>query len=308
MKAKTKPNTVNEAPRTLSLDVVVPNPLQPREYFNAEKMRQLRESIKSEGIMSPIIVMDNEDGSYMIIAGERRYRAAKELGHTEVPVIIEPRMDDMQMRVRQFQVEEYHEPWTPIERANAIIILAEGMGMTLPQVCTMLHVTPRDARRFIAFAELADKGAYVSSELPLEYVEGIKALKNSARIIASRELDSGMSHEDEKILEGRVIQMVKDGTVKNRSHIAKIGDAFKKEPEVLRKLLDVKQVITSPEQLFREAGAKGAHALRNTVYNAKYILSHGKVLIENFDVKITPEEFDIMMRARDMLNRIIDVA
>ncbi len=300
--------TKDESPRTLPIDVVVPNPLQPREYFNAEKMRQLRESIKSEGIMSPIIVMDNEDGSYTIIAGERRYRAAKELGHREVPVVIEPKMDDMQMRIRQFQVEEYHEPWTPIERAKAIIVLAEGMGMTLPQVCDMLHVTPRDARRFIAFAELADKQAYINSEIPLDYTEGIRALKNSARLVASRELDAGMSTQDERILESRVIEMVKSGTLKNKSHITKISDSFKKEPEVLRRLLDVEQVITSPEQLFREAKAKGAHALRNTVYNAKYIMQHGKTLLDNLDVKITPEEFDMLMRARDILNRIIDVA
>lgn len=294
--------------KTLPIDVVVANPLQPREYFNAEKMRQLRESIKSEGIMSPIIVMDNEDGSYMIIAGERRYRAAKELGHREVPVVIEPKMDDMQMRIRQFQVEEYHEPWTPIERAKAIIVLAEGMGMTLPQVCDMLHVTPRDARRFIAFAELADKGSYVSSEIPLDYTEGIKAFKNVARQTASRELDSGLSNQDEKILEGRIIEMVKSGTIKNRSHITKISDAIKKEPEVLKKLLDTNQEVDSPEQLFREAKAKGAHALRNTVFNSKYIIQHGKTLLANLDVKITPEEFDMIMRARDVLNNIIDVA
>ncbi len=294
--------------QVLPIDVVIPNPDQPREYFNAEKMFQLKESIRSEGIMSPIIVMDNEDGSYMIIAGERRYRAAKELGIREVPVVIEPHMDDMQMRVRQFQVEEYHEPWTPIERAKAIIVLAEGMNMTLQQVCEMLHVTQRDARRFIAFAELANKQAFVASEIPLDYTEGIKNLKNVARRVAATELDAGISHQDERVLEARVIEMVKSGTLKNRAHMTKITDSIKKEPEVLRRLLDETQVIESPEQLFRESNAKGAHALRNVTFNAKYIMQHGKVLLANMDVKVTPEEFDILMRARDMLNKIIDVA
>lgn len=294
--------------RTLPLDKIFPNPNQPREYFNAEKMFQIRESLRREGIISPLVVMDNEDGTYLIVDGERRYRAAKELGYTEVPVVIEPKMDDIAMRIRQFQVQQYHEEWTPIEKAKSIIVMAEALNMTLTDTCKMLGVTPRDIRTYVAFAELADKSAYLASQTPLSYVEGIKAFKAVVRRVASDELDAGLSHNDERILEGRIIEMIKNGTLKNKAHITKISDAVRKEPEVLKRLLDLNQTVDSPEQLFREAKAKGAHALRNTIYNARYITQHIKAFMEVMDVKVTPEEFDVLIRARDALTKLIDIA
>ncbi len=291
----------------LPIEKIFPNPHQPREYFNAEKMFQIRESLRREGIISPLVVMDNEDGTYMIIDGERRYRSAIELGYTELPVVIESKMDDVQMRIRQFQVQQYHEEWTPIEKAKSIIVMADALNMTLAGVCDMLGVTARDKRTYVAFAGLADKTNYLASETPLSYAEGIQGFKAVVRKVASEDLDSGLSHNDERILEGRIIEMIKNGTLKNRAHITKISDAVRKEPEVLKRLLDLNQIVESPEQLFREAKAKGAHALRNTVYNARYISQHIKTFMGNMDVKITPEEFDVLVRARDSLSRLIDI-
>jgi len=63
----------------LPIDKIFPDKAQPREYFAADKMLQVRESLAKEGMTTPIDVMDNEDGTYLIIDGERRYRAATEL-------------------------------------------------------------------------------------------------------------------------------------------------------------------------------------------------------------------------------------
>lgn len=295
-------------PTTLPIEKVLPDKSQPREYFNAQKMMQIRESIKAEGIAQPLDVMDNEDGTYLLIDGERRYRAAMELGLREIPVTINPKMTDEERFVRQFHMQEYREEWTPIEKAQSIVKIAETLGMTLEKTCEYLKVTPRDTRRYIAFALLADKPAYLESGVPLEYAESIKGMKAVARKVASDELDSGLSHNDERILEARVISMVQDGTIKNRAHITKISDSIRKEPEVLRKLLDTSIAVESPEALFREAKAKGAFALRNTVFSAKYIIQHGKVFLDNRDVKVSIEEYDTLGRARDMINRILDVA
>lgn len=293
---------------TLPIEKIIPDKAQPREYFNAQKMFQISESIKSEGITQPLDVMDNEDGTYLLIDGERRYRAATELGLREVPVTINPKMSDSERFVRQFHMQEYREEWTPVEKAQSIIKIAETLGMTLEKTCEYLKVSPRDTRRYVAFAMLADKPAYLDSGVPLEYAESIKGMKAVARKVASDELDSGLSHNDERVLESRVIEMVKSGTLKNRSHITKISDSIRKEPEVLRRLLDTTQTVDSPEQLFREAKAKGAHALRNIVYNARYIKQHGKMFLENNDVKVSVEEFDALASARDMLNRLLDAA
>jgi ParB/RepB/Spo0J family partition protein len=72
---------------------IVPNPTQARSYFNEEALQELAEDIKERGILEPLLVRVNQDEMYEIIAGERRYRAAKIAGLDEVPVIVKD-LDD----------------------------------------------------------------------------------------------------------------------------------------------------------------------------------------------------------------------
>ena len=78
----------HERVHKLALDVVAPRDDQPRSYFDEEALEQLAQSIREQGILQPIVVKQVEQNMYSIIAGERRWRAAKIAGLTEVPVII----------------------------------------------------------------------------------------------------------------------------------------------------------------------------------------------------------------------------
>ncbi|MFZ2330816.1 MAG: ParB/RepB/Spo0J family partition protein, partial [Atribacterota bacterium] len=71
----------------VDIDQLIPNLYQPRQDFNQEKIDELKESIKAHGIIQPIIVRESAQG-YEIVAGERRLKAAKELGLKKIPVII----------------------------------------------------------------------------------------------------------------------------------------------------------------------------------------------------------------------------
>jgi len=78
----------------MNIDQIVPSPLQPREYFDEEKIKELSDSIKENGIIQPLIVSKLPEGRFELVAGERRLRAARKAGMNEVPVIIrdlEPR-------------------------------------------------------------------------------------------------------------------------------------------------------------------------------------------------------------------------
>ena len=83
---ETKKDTSNK----IAIDQLIPNRYQPRKFFDEEKLNELSESIKERGIIQPIIVRNskNNKNEYEVIAGERRWRAAKKAGLTEVPVII----------------------------------------------------------------------------------------------------------------------------------------------------------------------------------------------------------------------------
>ncbi|MDE7256503.1 MAG: ParB/RepB/Spo0J family partition protein, partial [Clostridia bacterium] len=72
----------------MPLSKIYPNPNQPRKNFDEQALRELADSIKKHGVIMPIVVNDDHNGRYMIIAGERRYRATKLAGLSTIPVII----------------------------------------------------------------------------------------------------------------------------------------------------------------------------------------------------------------------------
>ena len=78
----------SEGVKTLRLSEIEPKADQPRKHFDEEALEQLADSIKQYGLLQPIIVKESSGGFYQIIAGERRWRASKMAGLTEVPVVI----------------------------------------------------------------------------------------------------------------------------------------------------------------------------------------------------------------------------
>lgn len=71
----------------LDIDQIEPNPYQPRKIFNEEKLNELSESIKQHGLLQPIVVL-NDDGKYILVAGERRLKASKMAGLDKIKAII----------------------------------------------------------------------------------------------------------------------------------------------------------------------------------------------------------------------------
>lgn len=82
---------------TISISLISPNPFQPRMDFNSEGIEELAKSIKEQGLLLPVVVRKNIDQKYQIVSGERRFRALKLLGETDVPVIIREDIDDKRM-------------------------------------------------------------------------------------------------------------------------------------------------------------------------------------------------------------------
>ncbi len=83
----------------VELNLIIPNPNQPRTSFNAEALEELSVSIKELGVISPITLRKNDDGTYQIIAGERRYRAAKMAGLERIPAYVKTAADEQVMEM-----------------------------------------------------------------------------------------------------------------------------------------------------------------------------------------------------------------
>jgi ParB family chromosome partitioning protein len=119
-------------PGHLPLSSIHANPMQPRTVFQADKLEELAASIHANGIIQPIIVRQHE-GSYQIIAGERRWRAAKLAGIAEVPVVIQdvaaPRMLELAL-IENIQREDLN----PIETAHAYERLSRELGLSHEEI------------------------------------------------------------------------------------------------------------------------------------------------------------------------------
>jgi len=118
----------------VSVDQVVPNPRQPREHFDEEALEELAASIREVGVLQPIVVGPADDSEvHVLVAGERRLRAARLAGLTEIPAMI--RATDDSTRLAEALIENVQrEDLGPLEEAAAYKGLMEDFGMTHEQV------------------------------------------------------------------------------------------------------------------------------------------------------------------------------
>ena len=115
------------------IDSVSPNPNQPRVHFDEETLAELAASIREIGVLQPVLARDLGDGRYQLVAGERRWRAARRAGLTTIPAIVR-RTDDLNS-IEQALVENLHrQDLTPLEEAAAYQQLIEDFGLTHEQV------------------------------------------------------------------------------------------------------------------------------------------------------------------------------
>lgn len=113
----------------LDINKIYPNPNQPRKHFDEEALQELASSIKTHGVIQPLVVNREADGKYMIIAGERRWRASNMAGHQKVPVVIK---NYTEKQIKEISIIEnlQREDLNPIEAARAIKQLMDEYNLT----------------------------------------------------------------------------------------------------------------------------------------------------------------------------------
>lgn len=120
----------------LKVSSIVPNRFQPRKTFNSERLKELKDSISEKGIIQPVIVRPVEDG-FELIAGERRLRAAQELGYEEIPAIIKDVTDADSLEIALIENIQ-REELNPVEEANAYMDLMQKFNFTQEEISKAL--------------------------------------------------------------------------------------------------------------------------------------------------------------------------
>ncbi len=179
---------------TLPMALVEPNPDQPRKVFDREAMEALKQSIATHGVITPITVRAAKDGYYQIIAGERRWRAARSIGLTEIPAMV-IEADDSQVMELALIENLQREDLNPIEEAEGYDVLIHRFGLTQEQVADRVGKSRpaiSNALRLLALPEEA-RDMVASGGLSPGHARAILAIQDESRRLEAIEQIAGMS-------------------------------------------------------------------------------------------------------------------
>jgi ParB family chromosome partitioning protein len=125
--------TREEELRELPVDLIAPSPTQPRRRFDQDALQALAGSLGERGVLQPVLVRPRPGGTYELVAGERRWRAAQIAGLTTIPALVRPRDDAEALELALIE-NMAREDLSPIEEARACAALVEELGLTREEV------------------------------------------------------------------------------------------------------------------------------------------------------------------------------
>lgn len=153
--AVTKTEVVKKVEQTLNINRIEPNKNQPRKEFNEDALQELADSIKQFGVIKPLVVVKRK-GYYELIAGERRWRAARLAGLKEVPVVIKD-YDDQQIVEIALIENIQREDLNPIEEAHAYERLIQEFNLTQDEVAERVSKSRTTVTNALRLLKLTEK-------------------------------------------------------------------------------------------------------------------------------------------------------
>jgi ParB family chromosome partitioning protein len=176
-KQQPEPATGGAGLLLVPIELIAPNPLQPRKTFNEASIDELARSVREHGIVQPLVVTRSGD-KYRLIAGERRYRAAQKVGLTRVPVVVKEEMgegDALQIAlIENIQREDLN----PIEEAQAYHQLHEEFGLTQEEIARRVGKERSTVANFLRLIKLPDpvKKLLASGQLSMGHARALLAV------------------------------------------------------------------------------------------------------------------------------------
>ncbi len=195
-----------EAPSEVDLDLLAPNPYQPRIAFDEERLDELTQSIRANGVIQPILVR-RRDGRFEIIAGERRWRAAQRAGLLKVPVVVRDVPDDKLLQVALIENIQ-RENLNPIDEAQAYQRLMDEFQLTQEALAAAVGKQRSTVANFLRLLRLpsAVRGQVAAGDLSMGHARAILALEREEdQVSAAREVvQRGFSVRDTELLVKRI--------------------------------------------------------------------------------------------------------
>ena len=247
-----KPEDIENTVILVDINDIKPNESQPRKNFDAEKISELADSIKEHGIIQPLLLRKEKIG-YELVAGERRWRAAREAGLKKVPAIVKKLTDQENMLVAIIENMQ-REDLNPVEEAEGISQMIKAYGLTQEQVSKSLgksrpYIT--NALRILALPkEALDK--LVTGEITSGHARALLSIQKKEKQLAvlKRIVGEGLSVRDVE----RIAQSEKPGGKTTR------GRRMEKSRDILAVEQDLKDIFGTKVSIVSN-GKKGAIAI-----------------------------------------------
>jgi ParB family transcriptional regulator, chromosome partitioning protein len=179
----------SELPSTLKLEQLQAGKYQPRTRMDEGSLYELAESIKAQGIMQPILVRPLAAGGYEIIAGERRFRAAKLAGLREVPVLVKPVPDEAAAAMALIENIQ-REDLNPLEEAQGLKRLTEEFGLTHEAAAQAVGRSRSAASNLLRLLNLATPVQHMlmAGDLDMGHARALLPLDGAAQITTATEI------------------------------------------------------------------------------------------------------------------------
>ena len=199
----------------VNITAIVRNRFQPRSEFDPEHLKELAASIRQRGVMQPLMVRPRDGGRYELIAGERRWRAAKEAGLATVPVIVRQATDEESLEIALIENLQ-REDLNPIEEARAYDQLATAFKLTQEQIADKVgrsRAAVANALRLLALP--AEVLAWIGTgQLSVGHAKVILGLTiaDEQKLVAERVLKRGLTVRDTEQLVEQLKKTTAPGT------------------------------------------------------------------------------------------------
>jgi ParB family transcriptional regulator, chromosome partitioning protein len=235
--------------RTVPIDLIDPNPLQPRRVFHGERLAELAQSIRTNGIIQPLVVRSSGE-RYQLIAGERRWRAAKLASVDRVPVVVREIPDERLLEITLIENIQ-REDLNPIETAVAFDRLGHDLGLSPEQIgertgkdrttitnLLRLLQLPQDLQQLVAERRLSAGHARCLLSLPDPEIQREVAEKAVAQGWSVRQ----MERTTQRMMEGR-----------KPKHV----DEISTDPNVKAAIQEMERVLGTKVRIVEKARQKG---------------------------------------------------
>lgn len=201
-----------DAIQEIEIDRIIPNRYQPRQTFRPEALASLAESLKTQGLIQPIVVRSPENGKFELVAGERRWRAARLAGFSRIPAIVKNVQGQELMEwalLENIQREELH----PIEKAHAYAKLISEFSLTQEEIAARIGIDRSSVANILRLLQLPE-------ELWKEISEGTLTMGHAKAILSIEGKQEQLKLAEEIKKKGWSVRQAEAWTKKVKSGLA----------------------------------------------------------------------------------------